>query len=118
MVEMFEVTILEYGRELRLTVIETLKAAKDLALRRVDDALPRNTVRVGDSKGVEVGYAYFGGDGGSYWKTTDVIGLKVLNGSIKVMDLIKWMEERDASCAEYLLPELRSYMDELLKEMD
>ena len=40
----------------------TLKEAKIEAAKRVDDALPRNTVQVM----LEVTHAYLGGDGGSY----------------------------------------------------
>lgn len=46
---------------------KTLDEAEREALKRVDDALPRNTVRIFH----EVGYAYFGGDGGAYLSGKD-----------------------------------------------
>jgi hypothetical protein len=42
----------------------SLDEARKAALKKVDDALPRNTVHVL----LEVGYAYCGGDGGEYFK--------------------------------------------------
>ncbi len=40
-----------------------LEEAKRVAMRYVDDALPRNTVQVL----CEMGHVYLGGDGGSYY---------------------------------------------------
>lgn len=42
---------------------DSFAEAREEALKYVDDALPRNTVHVLQSHG----YAYFGGDGGSYF---------------------------------------------------
>lgn len=40
-----------------------------------------------------------------------VIGLPVFGSIIRVADLVNWIEARDASCAEYLAPALRQYME-------
>jgi hypothetical protein len=41
----------------------------------------------------------------------NVIGLPVTDGMVRVEDLIEWIEERDAACAEYLVEALREYQD-------
>jgi hypothetical protein len=40
----------------------------------------------------------------------NVIGLPVYNGTVRVEDLIKWIDCRDAGCAEYLVDALREYV--------
>lgn len=43
--------------------------------------------------------------------TGNVLGLPVIHGSIHAKDLIDWIGQRDAGCAEYLAPALREYLE-------
>jgi hypothetical protein len=43
-------------------------------------------------------------------QSAEVLGLPVAGDSVKIADLAKWIECRDASCAEYLAPALRQYL--------
>lgn len=64
---MFYLYILEDGERIEVGKADgypTLEEARQEALKRVDDALPRNTVLVLQ----DVGYAYLAGDGGNEWK--------------------------------------------------
>lgn len=42
---------------------------------------------------------------------SNVIGLRVVDGKIDVVDLIRWISQRDAACAEYLVVALRKYVE-------
>jgi hypothetical protein len=41
--------------------------------------------------------------------TAFIDGIPVYGDSIRVPDLLDWIEERDAGCAEYLIDNLRSF---------
>lgn len=65
----YQVHIHEQGHRILVAALDSRFAAEKLAMSRVDDALPNNTVHVTDMRtGKEIGYAAMGGDGEGYWK--------------------------------------------------
>lgn len=41
----------------------------------------------------------------------EIEDLPIVDGRIKVTDLLDWIEARDAGCAEYLAEELTNFLD-------
>lgn len=41
----------------------------------------------------------------------DVIGLKVVDGKVAVVDLEQWLAERDAAAGEYLADALKTFLE-------